>query len=79
MLSISLNAPRRRSTAPSPIPGTGKRPGSLAGLYPPGGRVCAHGGDDHRQQGQEPAEIAACRALAEGLGAVLRIREYIPD
>ena len=28
---------------------------------------------------KSPAEIAACRALAEGLGAVLRIREYIPD
>ena len=28
---------------------------------------------------KSPAEIAACRALAEGLGAALRIREYIPD
>lgn len=26
-----------------------------------------------------PEEIAACRALAEGLGAELRVREYIPD
>ena len=28
---------------------------------------------------KSPAEIAACRTLAEGLGAALRIREYIPD
>ena len=26
-----------------------------------------------------PEEIEACRAMCEGLGAVLRVREYIPD
>ena len=28
---------------------------------------------------KSPAELAACRALAEGLGATLRVRAYIPD
>ena len=26
-----------------------------------------------------PEEIEACRALCAGLGATLRVREYIPD
>ena len=28
---------------------------------------------------KSPAELAACRALAEGLGAALRVRAFIPD
>ena len=37
VLSISLStAPRRRSTAPSPIPGTGKRPGRPCWTSPAG-------------------------------------------
>ena len=28
---------------------------------------------------KSPEEIEACRAMCEGLGAILRVREYIPD